>query len=115
MRPEPKKHGRKNQVEGFLDKNKNVVVVEDLISTGKSSLNAVKALKEAGATVKGMVAIFNYGFEIADENFKNENVKLTTLSDYDHLLEQTFDANYISKNELETLKQWRENPAEWNQ
>lgn len=115
VRPEPKSHGRKNQVEGFLDKNKNVVVVEDLISTGKSSLNAVKALKEEGANVKGMVAIFNYGFEIADENFKKEKVKLTTLSDYDHLLEQTFDTNYISEGELETLKQWRKNPAKWNQ
>jgi orotate phosphoribosyltransferase len=115
VRPEAKSHGRKNQVEGFLEKNKNVVVVEDLISTGKSSLNAVKALKDAGAKVKGMVAIFNYGFEIASENFKNANVKLTTLSDYDHLLEQTFDANYISEHELETLKEWRANPSEWNQ
>ena len=115
VRPEPKSHGRKNQVEGFLDKNQNVVVVEDLISTGKSSLNAVKALKEAGANVKGMVAIFSYGFEIADENFKKAEVQLTTLSDYDHLLEQTFDSSYISKNELETLKKWRENPSEWNQ
>jgi len=115
VRPEPKSHGRKNQVEGLLEKNQKVVVVEDLISTGKSSLNAVKALKEEGAIVKGMVAIFSYGFDIADENFKKENVKLTTLSDYDNLLEQTFDSNYISKKELETLKQWRENPAEWNQ
>jgi orotate phosphoribosyltransferase len=115
VRPEPKSHGRKNQVEGLLEKNQNVVVVEDLISTGKSSLNAVKALKEEGANVKGMVAIFSYGFDIADANFKKENVKLTTLSDYDNLLEQTFDSNYISKKELETLKQWRENPANWKQ
>jgi len=115
VRPEPKSHGRKNQVEGLLEKNQKVVVVEDLISTGKSSLNAVKALKEEGAIVKGMVAIFSYGFDIAEENFKKDNVKLTTLSDYDNLLEQTFDSNYISKKELETLKQWRENPAEWNQ
>jgi len=115
VRPEPKSHGRKNQVEGFLDKNQNVVVVEDLISTGKSSLNAVQALKEAGANVKGMVAIFSYGFEIADENFKKANVELTTLSDYYHLLEQTFDSSYISENELETLKKWRENPSKWNQ
>lgn len=115
VRPEPKSHGRKNQVEGLLEKNQNVVVVEDLISTGKSSLNAVKALKEEGANVKGMVAIFSYGFDIADANFKNENVKLTTLSDYDNLLEQTFDSNYISIEELETLKQWRENPADWKQ
>jgi orotate phosphoribosyltransferase len=115
VRPEPKSHGRKNQIEGYLGENQNVVVVEDLISTGKSSLEAVKALKEAGANVKGMVAIFNYGFEVADENFKNANVKLTTLSDYNHLLEQTFDTNYISEAELETLKQWRKNPSQWNQ
>jgi orotate phosphoribosyltransferase len=88
VRPEPKKHGRKNQIEGFLEKNKSVVVVEDLISTGKSSLNAVAALKEEGANVKGMVAIFNYGFDLATKNFKDANVKLNTLSDYEHLLEQ---------------------------
>jgi orotate phosphoribosyltransferase len=115
VRPEPKSHGRKNQVEGLLEKNKNVVVVEDLISTGKSSLNAVKALKEAGANVKGMVAIFSYGFKIAEENFEKAAVKLTTLSDYDHLLEQTFDSSYISENELETLKEWRTNPSQWKQ
>jgi len=115
VRPEPKSHGRKNQVEGHLEKNKNVVVVEDLISTGKSSLNAVKALEEEGANVKGMVAIFSYGFEIADKNFEKANVNLTTLSDYDHLLEQTFDSNYISENELQTLKTWRKAPDKWNQ
>lgn len=115
VRPEPKKHGRKNQVEGYLEKNKNVVVVEDLISTGKSSLNAVKALKEEGANVKGMVAIFSYGFDIADKNFKKANIKLNTLSDYDNLLDQTFDSNYISETELKTLKEWRTNPSEWNQ
>ena len=114
VRPEPKSHGRKNQVEGLLEKNKNVVVVEDLISTGKSSLNAVEALKQAGANVKGMVAIFSYGFEIANDNFLNANVKLYTLSDYDHLLEQSLDSNYISEKELETLKKWRENPSVWN-
>jgi len=115
VRPEPKSHGRKNQVEGHLEKNKNVVVVEDLISTGKSSLNAVKALKEEGANVKGMVAIFSYGFDIADKNFEESDVKLTTLSDYDNLLAQTFDSNYISEEELETLKQWRKAPDKWNQ
>ena len=116
VRPEPKQHGRKNQIEGLLEKNKNVVVVEDLISTGKSSLDAVKALKEVeGTNVKGMVAIFSYGFEIASENFKKANVKLNTLSDYDHLLEQSLDSNYISENDLETLQQWRNNPSEWKQ
>ncbi|WP_456421138.1 orotate phosphoribosyltransferase [Lutibacter sp.] len=115
VRPEPKKHGRKNQIEGFLEKNKNIVVVEDLISTGKSSLNAVAALKEEGANVKGMVAIFSYGFDVAANNFKAANVKLNTLSDYNHLLEQSIDSNYISKDELDTLQQWRENPSKWKQ
>ena len=115
VRPEPKSHGRKNQIEGYLEKNKNVVVVEDLISTGKSSLNAVIALKEAGANVKGMVAIFSYGFDIATENFEKANVKLTTLSGYDHLLEHSLDSSYISESELETLQQWREDPGKWKQ
>lgn len=115
VRPEPKSHGRKNQVEGHLEENKNVVVVEDLISTGKSSLNAVKALEEAGAKVKGMVAIFSYGFDVADKNFKKADVKLNTLSDYDNLLEQTYDSSYISESELKTLKKWRKAPDKWNQ
>ncbi|NLP57597.1 orotate phosphoribosyltransferase [Lutibacter sp. B1] len=115
VRPEPKSHGRKNQIEGLLEKNKNVVVIEDLISTGKSSLNAVKALKEEGADVKGMVAIFSYGFKNAQENFENANIKLTTLSDYDHLLEQSLDSNYISEKELTILQNWRENPDKWKQ
>ena len=114
VRPEPKSHGRKNQVEGLLEKNKTVVVVEDLISTGKSSLNAVAALKEEGALVKGMVAIFSYGFKVAEENFEKAGVSLQTLSDYNYLLEQSLDSSYISEAELETLKQWRENPSEWN-
>lgn len=115
VRPEPKSHGRKNQIEGYLEDNKNVVVVEDLISTGKSSLNAVIALKEAGANVKGMVAIFSYGFDIATKNFEKATVKLNTLSDYDHLLEQSLDSNYISQNDLQTLQQWRINPNTWKQ
>lgn len=115
VRPEPKKHGRKNQVEGYLEKNKNVVVVEDLISTGKSSLNAVDALKKEGAIVKGMVAIFSYGFDIADKNFEKANVDLDALSNYGYLLEQALDSNYISEKELITLKQWRENPGSWKQ
>jgi len=90
-------------------------VIEDLISTGKSSLNAVAALKEAGAVVKGMVAIFSYGFEVADQNFKNHNVNLRTLSNYDNLLEQALDSNYISQKELTILQQWRANPSQWNQ
>lgn len=115
VRPEPKKHGIKNQIEGHLDKGQNVVVIEDLISTGKSSLNAVKALKENDANVKGMIAIFSYGFDIASENFKEANIELTTLSNYDYLLEQALDNKYINEKELETLKTWSVNPSEWKQ
>ncbi|EAQ40941.2 orotate phosphoribosyltransferase [Polaribacter sp. MED152] len=115
VRPEPKKHGRKNQIEGHLESGQNVVVIEDLISTGNSSLNAVAALKEAGAVVKGMVAIFSYGFDVATENFKDKNVNLKTLSDYENLLEQALDSNYISQKELATLQEWRANPSEWKQ
>ncbi len=115
VRPEPKSHGRKNQIEGHLEKGQNVVVIEDLISTGNSSLNAVAALKEAGAVVKGMVAIFSYGFDVADKNFNEKNVNLKTLSNYENLLEQALDSNYISQKELRTLQEWRANPSSWNQ
>lgn len=114
VRPEPKGHGRKNQIEGFVEKGQNVVVVEDLISTGKSSLNAVLALKEADLNIKGMVAIFTYGFEVATENFKKEKVNLYTLSNYESLLEQALATNYISEKELKTLSEWNANPSEWN-
>ncbi|TYP96459.1 orotate phosphoribosyltransferase [Tenacibaculum adriaticum] len=115
VRPEPKKHGRENQIEGHLESGQNVVVIEDLISTGNSSLNAVKALKEANATVKGMIAIFSYGFNLAAENFKKQNVELTTLSTYEFLLEQALDSKYINSDELRTLEDWRRNPNEWKQ
>lgn len=114
VRPEPKKHGRQNQIEGFLQSGQNVVIVEDLISTGNSSLQAVQALREAGAQVKGMVAIFTYGFPIADENFKAANVNLHTLSNYSHLLDLALEKNYIAQNEVKTLSNWNQNPIEWN-
>ncbi|WP_158838108.1 orotate phosphoribosyltransferase [Polaribacter sp. L3A8] len=115
VRPEPKKHGRKNQIEGHLDSGQNVVVIEDLISTGNSSLNSVEALKEAGAVVKGMVAIFSYGFDVATKNFEDKNVRLTTLSNYENLLEQALDSNYITDKELITLNDWRKSPSTWKQ
>ena len=115
VRPEAKKHGRKNQVEGHLESGQNVVVVEDLISTGKSSLNAVTALKESGAVVKGMIAVFSYGFEVAKTNFMENNVRLSTLSDYESLLEQAAESSYISDAEMDTLKEWRKNPSTWKQ
>lgn len=114
VRPEPKKHGRMNQVEGFLQKGQNVVVVEDLISTGNSSLLAVEALRNEGANVKGMAAVFTYGFPVAEENFKNANVDLFTLSNYVNLLELAVAKEYITENEEDLLKDWRKNPAQWN-
>ncbi|MET6991908.1 orotate phosphoribosyltransferase [Sediminicola arcticus] len=113
VRPEPKSHGRQNQIEGFLEANQNVVVIEDLISTGKSSLNAVDALKESGANIKGMIAIFTYGFSVAKDNFEEKGVELHTLSDYDHLIKQASDTNYIKEAQLNTLIAWKNNPAEW--
>jgi len=115
VRPEAKKHGRQNQIEGFLETGSNVVVVEDLISTGMSSLLAVDALNAANVNVKGMIAIFTYGFDIALANFKKANIDLTTLSNYDHLLEQAHKDNYISEKELNTLSEWRDSPSTWNQ
>ena len=115
VRPEPKKHGRKNLIEGHLERGQNVVVIEDLISTGNSSLQAVDALKEHGAVVKGMVAIFSYGFDVATKNFKEKNVNLKTLSNYENLLDQALDSSYITEKELTTLKEWRSNPSEWKQ
>tara|TARA_B110001454_G_scaffold59389_1_gene58116 strand:+ start:411 stop:1049 length:639 start_codon:yes stop_codon:yes gene_type:complete len=113
VRPEPKSHGRKNQIEGHLESGQNVVVIEDLISTGKSSLNAVQALKESGAVVKGMVAIFSYGFDIAETNFKEKNVRLTTLSNYESLLNLASESSYISDKEMDALKDWRKDPSSW--
>ncbi|MDX1315117.1 MAG: orotate phosphoribosyltransferase [Eudoraea sp.] len=114
VRPEPKSHGRQNQIEGYLEANQKVVVIEDLISTGKSSLNAVAALEEQNAIVKGMVAIFTYGFDVARTNFEEKGVDLHTLCDYEHLIRQATETNYIKEEQLDTLMDWRQNPAGWN-
>jgi len=113
VRPEPKKHGRQNQIEGFLQRGQNVVVVEDLISTGNSSLQAVEALREAGANVKGMVAIFTYGFDISEENFKKAHLDLYTLSNYQNLLNLAVAKKYITESEQEALKEWSVAPDSW--
>ncbi|WP_343487790.1 orotate phosphoribosyltransferase [Allomuricauda sp. d1] len=113
VRPEPKSHGRQNQIEGHLEAGQNVVVIEDLISTGKSSLNAVVALENAGATIKGMIAIFTYGFSTAEENFEDANVTLNTLSDYEHLIGLASEKHFIKEEQLNTLLQWRTDPAQW--
>ena len=103
VRPEAKKHGRKNKVEGHIEKGQNAIIIEDLISTGKSSLLAVEALKEAKVNVKGMVAIFTYGFAIAEENFKNANVNLHTLSNYKNLLLLAEKSKYITSSEAASM------------
>ena len=113
VRPEAKKHGRQNQIEGRLEKGQSVVVVEDLISTGKSSLNAVEALKSASVNVKGMAAIFTYGFGRSKTNFAEKNIELHTLSNYEALLEQALDTGFINDKELNVLSQWNSNPSEW--
>lgn len=113
VRPEPKKHGRQNQIEGFLQKGQSVVVVEDLISTGGSSLQAIEALKNAGATIKGMAAIFSYGFDVSVNRFRESNLEVFTLSNYDTLLKEAVAKKYISVEELSSLEDWRKNPADW--
>ncbi|MEP6260866.1 MAG: orotate phosphoribosyltransferase [Gillisia sp.] len=113
VRPEAKGHGRKNQIEGVLQNGQTVVVIEDLISTGNSSLNAVKALQEAKVNIKGMLAIFTYGFNTAEENFKAADIDLNTLSNYEQLIETALKTNYINASEAETLQAWREDPSNW--
>ena len=114
VRPEPKQHGAKNQIEGDISQIHSVVVVEDLISTGKSSLNAVLALRNSGIIVKGMVSIFNYGFDVAKESFKNAQCPLYSLSNYDVMITKALQSNYINDSQLESLKDWREHPDNWN-
>ena len=113
VRSSSKGHGLQNKIEGVVDSGQSVVVVEDLVSSGKSSLDAVRALKDVGCNVKGMVAIFTYGFDIARENFKKEKCTLYTLSDYNCLLKQAIHSNYVTDNDLESLNEWRKKPSEW--
>ena len=114
VRSTPKDHGLENLIEGELRPGMKVVVVEDLISTGGSSLLAVEALRNEGANVKGMAAIFTYGFPISKERFEAANLDVFTLSNYENLLQKAVDKQYVSENELETLSAWNANPAEWN-
>lgn len=113
VRPEAKSHGRKNQIEGALEEGQSVVVIEDLVSTGGSSLKAVDALREAGAKVIGMAAVFTYGFQVSEDNFNNANCDLYTLSDYSHLLEEVNSKGYINEETFTTLKEWRKAPEKW--
>ena len=113
VRPKPKDHGMKNQIEGELPAGSKVVVVEDLISTGGSSLKAVAALREAGFEVVGMVASYTYGFPVAEVAFHEANVKLVTLTDYEHVVEKALETGYIKESEVSMLHDWRKDPANW--
>lgn len=113
VRASAKQHGRQNQVEGVIEAGNRVVVVEDLISTGKSSLNAIRALLGQSVEVMGLVAVFSYGFDIAKANFDDLGISFITLSDYSHLIEQAVESNHVKPSDLEALQEWRTNPSEW--
>ena len=114
VRPKPKDHGMGNQIEGELPAGAKVIVVEDLISTGGSSLKAVDALRQAGFEVVGMVASYTYGFPIAEESFREAGVELLTISDYEHVVAEALETGYIADSDVTLLKKWREDPAHWN-
>ncbi len=113
VRASSKKHGLTNMIEGVLKPNQKVVVIEDLVSTGGSSLKAVEALRNAKANVLGMLAIFSYGFNIAEDNFQKSECSLKTLTDYHTLIDIAVDTNYIEPDEIQTLEKWRQNPENW--
>ena len=113
IRATPKDHGLENLIEGDLKPGSKVVVIEDLISTGGSSLKAVEAIRNAGCNVVGMVAIFTYGFSIAEEKFNEAKVNLTTLCNYDAVLDEALKTDYIDESEIKTLQEWRKSPANW--
>jgi len=114
VRPEPKSHGMTNQVEGVIEEGQSVILIEDLISTGGSSLKAVQALRDRNCIVKGLVAIFSYEFEVAKENMRNAQCPYFTLSNYSALVKKAVDSDYVNQGELKSLRSWRENPSEWN-
>jgi orotate phosphoribosyltransferase len=113
VRPKPKEHGMENLIEGKITKGQKVVVVEDLVSTGGSSLKTVTALRDAGFQVLGMVSIFSYGFDIATRNFYEADVSLISLSDYGHLLSLALQEKYIGEDQVTSLKAWRVDPSNW--
>tara|TARA_B100001758_G_C18416862_1_gene620779 strand:+ start:10091 stop:10732 length:642 start_codon:yes stop_codon:yes gene_type:complete len=113
VRSKEKKHGKQNQIEGYFEEGQSVILVEDLISSGKSSLDAVNVLKNAGMNVKGTVCIFTYGFNTATENFKNAGSEYVSLCDYNTLLPKAIEQQYINKSDLKVLQKWRESPSIW--
>ncbi len=114
VRSSKKKHGMTNQIEGMVSQGQTAVVVEDLVSTGKSSLIAVEALRKAGVDVKGMLAIFSYDLPLAHENFEKASCSLITLSDFPHLIKVAEEENYIGSKDIKSLEKWREDPEKWS-
>lgn len=114
VRSEKKSHGMQNQIEGVIESGQSVIVIEDLVSTGKSSLLAVDALRDAGANVKGMLAIFTYQLPSADENFKAKNCPLFTLTNYETLIHKAIEENYITEADQQSLMEWRKDPQAWS-
>ena len=114
VRSEKKSHGMNNQVEGIINSGQSVVIIEDLVSTGKSSLNAVEALREKGAVIKGMLAIFTYGMDVATENFKNNKCELFTLTNYNTLVQKAAEESYIREDDLASLMEWKKDPQAWS-
>jgi len=115
IRAKSKDHGGKNLIEGYYDQGQSVIVIEDLISSGKSSLAAVEALRKEELNVRGLISIFTYSFDTADTNFKDLNCEKTSLCDYNTLLDEALKSNYIEKKDLKILEKWRKEPSKWNQ
>jgi orotate phosphoribosyltransferase len=113
VRSSAKEHGMGNQIEGHFEKGQKVVLIEDLISTGGSSIKAIDALKSAGLDVKGLIATFTYGFKVADDNFKKVNCPYITLTSYDFLVEEALKKSYITENDLKSLREWKDQPESW--
>lgn len=113
VRPKPKDHGTGKLIEGKFESGQKTVVIEDLISTGKSSLQAIDGLKNEGANILGMMAIFTYGFPLSEESFNKENLKVITLTNYPKLIERAVILGYVSERDLKVLEEWRNNPGEW--
>ena len=114
VRSSAKGHGLGNQIEGHFEKGQKIIVIEDLISTGGSSLTAVKALRDAGCDVRGLIAIFTYGFDIAVKNFQEAECPFVTLTDYDHLIDQALKLEYINDSDIQSLKKWKSSPESWS-
>lgn len=115
VRPEPKKHGLSNAIEGYVEKGQSVIVIEDLISTGGSSLRVIEHLKDFGCSIKGMISIFTYNFKSAEENFKKNKFQVISLSDFDSLIKVALEKSYITEDDFEQLKEWHKDPEGWSE